>query len=162
MNDSIHLLRCLGFVHQYFRQASRFQHVSTIHELFFWWNHEPLWTIPWIHYESHVFFLRLLQAAASGVDIIRGRHFGDSLLGSFAEMRFEPPSREEVHSTCGTHTHISFESRTCTGWNLVRILKYLEISLRDSSVNCTILHRDWSLLVLCPCARFILVYPPVI
>ena len=51
------------------------------------------------------FFLRLLQAAASGVDIIRGRHFGDSLLGSFAEMRFEPPSREEVHSTCGTHTH---------------------------------------------------------
>ena len=53
-----------------------------------------------------------------------------------------------------TYTHISFESRTCTGWNLVRILKYLEISLRDSSVNCTILHQDWSLLnVLCPCAR---------
>lgn len=75
------------------------------------------------------------------------------------QLRFEPPSREEVHSTCGTHTHISFESRTCTGWNLVRILKYLEISLRDSSVNCTILHRDWSLLnVLCPCARFIMVY----
>lgn len=87
------------------------------------------------------------------------QHFGASLLGSFAEMRFEPPSREEVHSTCGTHTHISFESRTCTGWNLVRILKYLEISLRDSSVNCTILHRDWSLLnVLCPCARSWFIY----
>ena len=112
-----HLWRRLGFVHQYLRQASRFQHVSTIHVDF------SCESMPF-HCFSYQEFKALTPSR------ILSRHHGVQHLSDILAicwpvslLRFEPPSREEVHSTCGAHT---FESRTCSGWKMVRILKYLE------------------------------------